>query len=493
MNFLTSSPITIRPKIGIRRFGKSLGLINQNARESWVWSGSSAGIWGKLAQGMSPQETAGLISGKFSVPLESAHQDVAGFVEQLWERRIIDVPGMEGVSDKERAAMVKEQAHNRNGTMVRIAVENETMFNCIFDLLVPCNLRCRHCYLDFSHKDIMPLEEVCNYLDQLADHGCPTVTFTGGEIFLRKDLMSIIAHAEKKGFLIVLLTNGNFINQKVADELAGFSLESVQISMYGSTAATHELITRKPGTYEQSTNAARLLIERGINVSLAYFVQHDNVEEAFGFGEFATRMGADYKFDTKLVPNRNGSKELLRYAVTLPQMSELLRRKVVGHETNFLCTAALGKARITAHGEVFPCELINTASLGNLRRQTLAEMWDSMRRQKLRQEILGYKPNRCKSCSHTSDCEPCAAMRGFNQPEHMEAPVSEACFITTASLVSQGKNANDTTFFQQGGDSCVSALLNGEGSQQQSTLVQIMSARSGVVSDNAETGRSNHA
>jgi radical SAM protein with 4Fe4S-binding SPASM domain len=339
--------------------------------------------------------------------------------------------------------------------------------------------------LDFSVKDIMPFDEVCNYLDQLAEHGCPAVTFTGGEIFLRKDLMEIVSYASQKGFSILLLTNGNFIDAKRADELAKCCVDTVQISIYGTTAATHELVTRKPGTFDQSINAARLLIDRGVRVLLSYFVQHDNVEEAFGFEEFARKLGAHSKFDTKLVPNRNGSKELLRYAVTMQQMAELFRSGIMGYETDFLCTAAVGKVRITANGEVYPCELINTASMGNLRRQTLADIWNSHRRKSLREEILAYKPNRCKSCSHTADCEPCAAMRGFNQPDHMEAPVSEACFLTTANLLSKGKNVTDTKFFQQQGSDCISNLLQGEPASKHSTLVQIMVARS---SDAAPAG-----
>jgi MoaA/NifB/PqqE/SkfB family radical SAM enzyme len=426
---------------------------------------------------MSPQEISDLLVASAGISPEVARADVMGFVEQLWQRRIIDVVGREHVSDVERAALVTEKPHSKSGILVRSALANNVMFQCIFDLLVPCNLRCRHCYLDFSIKDIMPLDEVCNYLDQLAEHGCPALTFTGGEIFLRKDLMEVIAHASRKGFSILLLTNGNFIDEKRADELAKLCVERVQISVYGTTAATHERITRKPGTFDESINAARLLIERGIRVLLSYFVQHDNVEEAFGFDDFCNNLGAESKFDTKLVPNRNGSKELLRYAVTMQQMAELFRQKIMGYETDFLCTAAVGKVRITADAEVYPCELINTASMGNLRRQSLAEIWNAQRRKALREEILNYKPNRCKSCGHTSDCEPCAAMRGFNQPDHIEAPVSEACFLTTSNLLAKGKDITDTKFFQQSENDCVSTLLNGDASPKHSTLVQIMVAR----------------
>lgn len=477
MALVASAPVSIRSNIGVRRFGKNICLINQRAGETWVCSGGSMAIWDRLSRGLTPQDISELLMSRAGLSPEAARRDVMGFVEQLWQRRIIDVVGLESVSDADRAALVTEKPHNKSGTLVRSALASNVMFQCIFDLLVPCNLRCRHCYLDFSIKDIMPFAEVCSYLDQLAEHGCPALTFTGGEIFLRKDLMEIIAYASKKGFSILLLTNGNFIDEKRADELARLCVERVQISVYGTTAATHERVTLKPGTFDQSMNAARMLIERGVRVLLSYFVQHDNVEEAFGFDDFCNKIGAESKFDTKLVPNRNGSKELLRHAVTMQQMAELFRRGIMGYETDFLCTAAVGKVRITANAEVYPCELINTASMGNLRLQSLADIWNAQRRMTLRKDILAYKPNRCKSCGHTSDCEPCAAMRGFNQPDHMEAPVSEACFLTTSNLLSKGRDITDTKFFQQEGNDCVSSLLNGDASAKHNTLVQIMVAR----------------
>jgi MoaA/NifB/PqqE/SkfB family radical SAM enzyme len=463
--------------------GKDLCILNLKRREAWIYSGSSLQMWRRLSEGAAPDEIAGAFSAKYNIPAEKIRRDVERFVEHLWTRGIVEIPGREHISDDERAAIVGEEPHNKSGKMYEAALNAQVMFRCTFDLLIPCNLRCRHCYLDFSEKDIMPFETVCNYLDQLADHGCPEIALTGGEIFLRRDLMDIVAYAESKGFLMDLLTNGNFINKDKADQLARHYVQAVQISIYGTTPELHEAVTMKAGTYDESITAARLLIERGIPVRLAYFIQQHNFEDAFKFAEFATAMGANYAFDTKLVPNRNGSTELLRHAVSLQQQAELYKSGLLTRETKFVCTAAVSKARITARGDVFPCELINTATMGNLRDQTLAQIWASQHRQELRQAILGYKPNRCGGCGHTSDCEPCAAMRGFNQEGHMEAPVSEACLMTTASLLSKGKHLDANSPFRQFADDCVSSILSQEAiPAARGSLVQIMRSRASGTS-----------
>ncbi len=76
---------------------------------------------------------------------------------------------------------------------------------------------------------------------------------------------------------------------------------------------------------------------------------------------------------------------------------------------------------------------------------------------------MGYKPNRCHGCNHVSDCEPCAAIRGFGEPGHMEAPVSEACMLTTASLMAQGKDLGENSPFRilsnESNQGCMATVL----------------------------------
>jgi radical SAM protein with 4Fe4S-binding SPASM domain len=453
-------PVRIRPHIGSRSIGGKLCLINLKRREEWVCGGISLRIWDRLRQGLGTEQIVEQFSAKYGVPAERVRGDVGRFLEQLWQRQIVDLPGREGVSDEERAAMVGEEPHNKSGKLYEYALEASTLFRVWLDLLIPCNLRCRHCYLDFSLKDIVPFDVVCNYLDQLADHGCPEVVLTGGEIFLRKDLLDIVAYTESKGFLFDLYTNANFIDRKMADALSKHLIQNVQISIYGTNAELHEAVTKKAGTFDKSINAAKMLVERGVPVRLEYHIQRDNFEDAFKFPEFATALGATYTFDSKLVPNRNGSNEPLQYSVSLRQQAEIYKAGLMKRETNFICTAAVSKARINAHGDIYPCELINTAVVGNLKQQTLAEIWASGRRTRLREEILGYKPARCGGCNHVSDCQPCAAMRGFHIDEnHLEAPVSEACMLTTANILSQGRELPVHSLFEGKTDDCMSAVL----------------------------------
>jgi radical SAM protein with 4Fe4S-binding SPASM domain len=134
------------------------------------------------------------------------------------------------------------------------------------------------------------------------------------------------------------------------------------------------------------------------------------------------------------------------FGVTVAQQAEIYKAGLLDRlKPDSLCTAASSKCRINAAGDVYPCDLISNVTVGNLHRSTLAEIWASLRRAEMRDTILGYKPTRCGSCGAKSECNQCAALRGFNLDGHLEDPVSEACLITTASLLSRSRAIDPTS------------------------------------------------
>jgi radical SAM protein with 4Fe4S-binding SPASM domain len=478
-NPILTAPVLIRPFISSRKMGKSLCVINLTRREVWTWKGGHY-LWSSILRGATIAEIISDIIKKTDRPEEQIRKEVTQFLRELWIRNIIDLDGVKSASDSQRITLLDGLPANANSSsmLAKTAMENQVLFRCWLDLLIPCNLRCRHCYLDFSETDVLRFKEVTNYLDQLQNEGCPELHLTGGEIFARRDILEIIDYAiREKGFLTDLLTNGILINERTANAMAHLPINKVRLSLYGVTASTHERVTRKIGTFEKTINAARLLIERKVPVNFSFFVQNDNVEDAYAVREFADEIGATVTFDTKLIPNRNGSKELLKYGIRLDQMAELYRKGIIERKLNLKCTAAIGKIRITARGDVFPCQLINTICMGNLRKHTLGQILEPGRREKLYHDIVNYKPVRCGGCSHVKACEPCAAMRGINQEDHINEPISEACFLTTAGLLAESKEIVNSTLLMNVAGTC--SLTGEQGSIQSkaSALTEVMKDR----------------
>jgi len=88
-----------------------------------------------------------------------------------------------------------------------------------------CGLRCEHCYLDASYlagreTDELTLRECRVLIDQMAEinpQAC--LILTGGEPLLRPDIFEIASYAHNRGFMVVVGSGGNLINESLAHRL----------------------------------------------------------------------------------------------------------------------------------------------------------------------------------------------------------------------------------------------------------------------------------
>src|SRR5439155_667740 len=69
------------------------------------------------------------------------------------------------------------------------------------DLTMRCNERCVHCYRVIERRPELTTDELRALLDDVARAGTLYLTSSGGEIFLRPDLLELIEHAERLGVL----------------------------------------------------------------------------------------------------------------------------------------------------------------------------------------------------------------------------------------------------------------------------------------------------
>ncbi|NHB39350.1 GTP 3',8-cyclase MoaA [Helicobacter pylori] len=115
-------------------------------------------------------------------------------------------------------------------------------FNRVIDyirvsVIKQCNFRCQYCMpvapLDFfDDEELLPLDNVLEFLKIAIDEGVKKIRITGGEPLLRKGLDEFIAklHAYNKEVALVLSTNG-FLLKKMAKDLKNAGLSRVNVSL----------------------------------------------------------------------------------------------------------------------------------------------------------------------------------------------------------------------------------------------------------------------
>jgi sulfatase maturation enzyme AslB (radical SAM superfamily) len=133
-----------------------------------------------------------------------------------------------------------------------------------------CNLQCTHCFISCSpHNDkfgYLSLEAVEQALLESVRWGVKEYYFTGGEPFLNREMVPILARTLAFGPATVL-TNGTVLRPewlerlRRAEEASLYSLE-FRVSIDGPSPEINDPI-RGQGTFARAMDGVRLLVEHG--------------------------------------------------------------------------------------------------------------------------------------------------------------------------------------------------------------------------------------
>ena len=121
------------------------------------------------------------------------------------------------------------------------------------DVTYRCNERCVHCYLDHDDHGEMTTAEIKSTLDQLAEAGVFFLTFSGGEVFLRRDFFEIVEYARRLMFNVKIKTNAVMIHEEEARRIRELGVDTIQISVYSD-----KLMIWNPGQLPPAWTVANL-------------------------------------------------------------------------------------------------------------------------------------------------------------------------------------------------------------------------------------------
>ncbi len=176
----------------------------------------------------------------------------------------------------------------------------------VYESTMRCNLHCEFCYvgdllnLEGEWRQEMPLEAL-----QRAFPACDglQVSLTGGEIFMRKDIMEVLdLFAAKQYVCGYLTTNGTIIDEARAEALAGLAargfLKHISVSIDGP-GDLHDAARGVKGTFERTTAGLRRLQEASkrlgapLRVSINTTVAAESLETLHQMVDVAEQLGVD--------------------------------------------------------------------------------------------------------------------------------------------------------------------------------------------------------
>ncbi len=296
-----------------------------------------------------------------------------------------------------------------------------------------CNLRCVFCYAGcncttqpVNDEKVMTVEEIRQVLYKLWHEGrVPSVSFTGGEPTLHKQLPELIAYAKELGMRVNLITNGTRINADLARRLADAGLDSAQVSLEGTSSEIHNLVTQGQSSFDKTVAAVGHLKAVGIRVHTNTTINRMNVHEMPDMPRFVREVLDNERFSMNmLVPTGSAIVHpdlIVRYTEIGDWLQRIQEQSKV-HDVEFLwysptpmcmfnpipaglgnhgCSACDGLISVAPNGSVIPCASYDD-EVGSLLDNHLVDVWNGEKAKGYRDKALAHP--QCRDCSQFDIC-----------------------------------------------------------------------------------------
>lgn len=265
-----------------------------------------------------------------------------------------------------------------------------------------CQLRCKHCLVDGGTESAapMPAVEIEQLVDDALELGAKRIYFTGGEPFLRKDIVSLIEYVTSRTELVVL-TSGVLLTEEKARRLTEIANNNLllQVSLEGPDGQTNDAI-RGAGSFEAAVGGIRSLVEAGLPTIVTTTITALNRHRITDTSRFLASLGVrDHHIlwlhargrmrkgiDDLLLPQgevatlmgelRGTAKELGIVVDNLESLKARVRSK--RGRKNDLCNSCFGVLSVNTDGHVFPCAALSGApdfDCGSIKDRSLEEIW----------------------------------------------------------------------------------------------------------------------
>jgi molybdenum cofactor biosynthesis protein A len=180
--------------------------------------------------------------------------------------------------------------HGRKINYLRLAVTDR------------CNLRCFYCMPEeglqwLSRKELMTYEEMLQICSLLVKMGIEKIRITGGEPFVRKDIMQFLTSLSKLNGLreITITTNGVLAAPYVA-ELKKIGVRSVNLSLDTLDAGRFFSITGRD-EFQHVMNTLDELLKHDIEVKInAVVMDGKNIQDIIPLAELTKDMPVSVRF-----------------------------------------------------------------------------------------------------------------------------------------------------------------------------------------------------
>lgn len=316
-----------------------------------------------------------------------------------------------------------------------------------------CNLRCKHCYQwrgKTLYPDELSLEEKLNVVDQAADAGVAILSISGGEPLMSPHLLPVVQHVKRRGLWVAVATNGTLLSEKMIGKLKEAGVDYLEVSLDSADPHKHDAFREVKGSWQRTMDGIKRAVKAGMDVGIASTITKLNLEELDDIYHLALLLGVRKFFAFNFVPTGRGKEaalidpspqereEMLRkifkyinegriaVCATAPQLGRVCyaspdipvvmhyamrtRNRSAKHIAEYLggCGAGRIYCCVQPDGKVTPCVFMEDLVVGDLRKQSLQEIWEEAELFKVLRDRDNLKSH-CGVCEYREVCGGCRA------------------------------------------------------------------------------------
>lgn len=276
--------------------------------------------------------------------------------------------------------------------------------NIIWDVTYACNLNCPHCLTDSGRKRARELDtkEAFRLIAEFASAKVLYLSLSGGEPFLRQDILEILGCIADTGMRVDIASNGFDVPPRIIKQLRDLPVFQIQVSIDG-IGEEHNRFRGRQGAFENACKTLRRFKDEGLSTSINTTATARNIDQLAGLIDLAVDLGCDAFKAIPFVPagrGKHNEKELwlgkqgsLKLSRTLAEKSRALAGQItISTESTFLflldppslcaasdgamiCSAGYDTLSVGAEGMAYPCPFLHDFPLGNVLIDSIGRIW----------------------------------------------------------------------------------------------------------------------
>lgn len=290
-----------------------------------------------------------------------------------------------------------------------------------------CNASCEYCYLENRPSNEPSTEQIKSIIDKINDAGILTMNMTGGEPFIREDIIEILEHIISKNFFsTTILSNGSIIDEHHVKFLISVHeyLGYIRFSVFSHDHTIHDKYVGVPGALQNILTQGHALMSHGIQVHCMLNLLDINVNEIQQSIQFFESEGFVTQLSfTKLLTSPHLSSilqsEISRkffdnFINNLPielqnGYREAFCKYVSGEKKRGMCDKLKNAISVDCYGNIRPCTSFRNLIIGNVLTDS-RPIHTILENSSIYKSIRAISKNdipKCRNCKYKTYCLVC--------------------------------------------------------------------------------------